>query len=205
MKIQTSLKDYFRLPPPLLTQVRNAAVAFLALIVIGFAVSLLRPDATYALLEFFMSRVAGAGMFEMGAGGLFAAVLVNNLLSAFMPITLGFLPFVRLPAFSLGLNAILLGAFAAYYQTSGLGLAAYLAGTVPHGVTELAALTISCGAGLYLCDVVTGRLLGRETEPTVGQAWRDCLRAYARWVLPLLFLSALIEAFLTPLIFNLFL
>ena len=184
-------------------KIKDAAIAFVILIVIGFLAGLLRPELTDRLLGMFTDAV-GAGLYELDDGALMAALLVNNLFSALVPVAIGLVPFLHLSAFSLGLNAILLGAFAAYYQRSGFGLAAYLAGTAPHGVTELAALSIACGAGLYLCDTVTGRLLGRDTEHTVAQCLGDCLRVYTRFVVPLLIVSALVEAFVTPRIFALF-
>lgn len=184
-------------------KIKDAAAAFVILIAIGFAAGTLRPKATDWLLAYFTDAV-GAGLYELDAGALMAALLVNNLVSALVPIAVGLVPFLHLSALSLGINAILLGAFAAYYQRSGFGLAAYLAGTAPHGVTELAALSIACGAGLYLCDTVTGRILGRDTPRTTAQCLSDCLRVYVRFVAPLLIFSALMEAFVTPRIFALF-
>ena len=184
-------------------RIRQSAIAFVILIVIGFAAGTLRPEWTEGMLRLFTDAV-GAGLYELDAGALFTALLVNNLFSALAPIAVGLIPFLHLSAFSLGLNALLVGAFAAYYRTSRLGLAAYLAGTLPHGVTELAALSVACGAGLYLCDTVTGRILGREDTPPAAQVIGEALRVYARAVVPLLFVSALIEAFVTPRILSLF-
>lgn len=186
------------------TQIKNAAIAFPALLVIGFAAGLARPEITDGVLTVFTNNIASAGFYEFDAGTLMAALLLSNMVSALMPIVIGLVPFLRLPAFPLGLNALLMGALAAYYQRSGFGLAAYLAGTLPHGITEIAALACSCGAGLYLCDTLTDRMRGRKEEPSAAQALSECIRVYTRRVVPLLIFSAVIEAYVTPRIFALF-
>ena len=182
----------------------RAAWAFLALMAIGFAAGLLRPESTFPLMERFSLAAAEAGMYELDSGALMLTLLVTNLLTCLLAIAVGLVPFLRLTALFLGMNALLLGAFAAWYAQSGPGLAAYLAGTAPHGLTELSALTLCCGAGLYLCDCVTLRMLGRESGPTAASALGRCLRLFLRYAAPLLALSALLEAYVTPRLFALF-
>ena len=185
--------------------IRSAVIAFVALIAVGYVLTLLRPESTQALTSLFTTTTISSGAVEATSSELFVLLFFNNLVAALTAILCGFVPFLHLPAFSLGLNSVLLGAFGAFYQKSGPGLLAYLAGTIPHGVTEIFSLAMACGAGLHLCRTVTDRLTGRQKEPTVSQAWRECAQVYLRYVVPLLLFSAAVEAFITPLILNLFL
>ena len=204
MKNSVLLRDFFLLSPALLLHILRAGAAFLILLLIGFFAGLLRPELTEPMLRLYTGTAADAGLYQVESGALMATILANNLLSALAPIAVGLIPFLYLSAFSLGLNAVIFGALAAYYQTSGLGLPAYLAGTLPHGVAELPALVISCGAGLYLCETVTGRVLGRDSAPPAPQALGEALKAYTHWVAPLLLIASALEAFVTPRIFALF-
>lgn len=205
MSERQGVKAFFALPPPLWEQVRTAAGAFCVLALIGYAVGLARPDALSALLTRF-ADAAGELLDSRSSGAaLLWAVFTNNLVSLCFAVAMGFLPFLRLPALTLGLNALLFGGFAAYYQKSGLGLAAYLAGTLPHGIAELPALILACGAGLYLCRAVSDGLRARPNAPPVRQAFAVCLRVCVRAVAPLLLLAAALEVFVTPSIFARFL
>ena len=204
MNQQRTLKAFFALPPPMWELIRNTAVAFGLLILIGYTLGLRRPESLDPLLRMFTSAAASAGLYQVTGASLMALILANNLLSLLLIITVGLVPFLQLPAFSLGLNAMLIGGLAAYYQSSGLGLAAYFAGTLPHSFTELGALILACSAGFYLCRAMSGAVLGDGSRHTIARALGECLRVYTHWVVPLLIVSAFLEAFVTPLIFTRF-
>lgn len=201
-----SARDVFRIPDSLREEVRVVSAAYGALIVIGYALTLLYPASTRSLLDLYFSAAAagsGEAVATVTRGELFSVILLSNLFEASVAVFLGFLPLLRLPVFSLGLNAVLFGAFAAYYQSSGFPLGAYLVGTLPHGVFEIAALSVSCACGLYLCRTVSDRVRGRETELTIGQVWRLCSRVYLCVTAPLLLVGALVESFLSPVLLSL--
>ncbi len=205
MNGHTSAGAFFALPRALWSEVLTTAAAFILLLVFGFTAALLRPESVEPLLRLFTDAAAEMGLYQVEGGTLMVTILSNNMLSMLLAIAAGLIPFLHLSALSLGLNALLLGGLAAFYHTSGLGLAAYLAGTLPHGITELAALMIACAAGLYLCRATTYAVLGRVERQTVARTLGVCLRAYTHWIVPLLLLSAALEAFLTPLVFVRFL
>lgn len=200
-----SLKNYFALPAPLWEEAWKTAVSFLLLILTGFFLAAARPESLDPLLRLFTGAAASIGMYQVHGGALMVTILSNNLLALLMAISLGLIPLLHLSALALGLNAMLIGGLAAYYQRSELGLAAYLAGTLPHGVTESAALVLACAAGLYVCRATTYAALGRVDRRTIARTLSECLRAYTHWIVPLLILSAALEAFVTPLIFGRFL
>lgn len=205
MNTAASFKAFFALPRALREEARVTAAAFAALILIGFTVASLRPESIDPLLRMFTDAAASMGVYTVKGGVLMTTILANNLFSLLTVIAVGLVPLLHLSALSLGLNALLLGGLAAFYQREGLGLTAYLAGTLPHGVTELAALILSCAAGLYLCRATTYAVTGRVDRRTVSRTLGECLRVYTRWVMPLLIVSAALEAFVTPLIFSRFL
>lgn len=205
MNSRASFKAFFALPQALWAEARITAGAFAALVVIGFAVATVRPESVEPLLRMFTDVAAEMGIYQVKGGILMATILANNLLSLLMVIAVGLLPFLHFSAFSLGLNALLLGGLAAFYRREGLGLAAYFAGVIPHGITELAAMVLSCAAGLYLCRATTYATLGRVDRRTISRTLGECLRVYTHWIVPLLIVSAALEAFVTPLIFSRFL
>jgi len=191
-------KGYFDIPQSLREIIKVTALAFLALALIGFVLGLLRPETITPLLDMFARMVEENGLAETEGAELMAEILTNNLTVLFLAMFLGMIPFLRLPAMELGLNALLLGAMASVYQREGISLAAYFAGTLPHGITELSALVIAIAAGLNLCRAVSDTLLRRAEKGAVLRAVADAMLLYARFVMPLLLVSAFIEAFVTP-------
>ena len=191
-------KGYFDIPQSLREIIKVTALAFLALALIGFVLGLLRPETITPLLDMFARMVEENDLAEIEGAELMAEILTNNLTALFLAMFLGMIPFLRLPAMELGLNALLLGAMASVYQREGISLAAYFAGTLPHGITELSALVIAIAAGLNLCRAVSDTLLRRAEKGAVLRAVADAMLLYARFVMPLLLVSAFIEAFVTP-------
>ncbi len=205
MNAPRSVKAFFALPAPLWEETWKTAAAFALLIGIGYSLAAARPESVDPLLRMFTDAAASMGIYQVEGGMLMATILANNLLALLMAISAGLIPVLHLPALSLGLNAMLIGGLAAYYSRSGLGMAAYLAGSLPHGITESAALVLACAAGLYVCRATTYAVMGRVDRKTVARTLSECLRAYTHWIVPLLILSAALEAFVTPLIFGRFL
>ena len=205
MNVSRSLKTYFALPAPLWEETWKTAVSFLLLILVGYSLAAARPESVDPLLRLFTGAAASAGVYQVKGGVLMATILSNNLLTLLVSVSVGLIPLLHLSALSLGLNAMMIGALASYYRRSGLGLVAYLAGTLPHGVTESAALVLACAAGLYVCRATTYAVLGHVDRKMVARTLGECLRAYTHWIVPLLILSAALEAFVTPLIFGRFL
>jgi stage II sporulation protein M len=205
MRERPAVRSWFSLSRALREEARTVAAAFAVLVAISFVTALLRPEAVEPLLRLFTDAAAEMGLYQINGADLMLTILANNLLTLLMMTAVGLIPFLHLSALSLGLNAILIGGLAAFYQSSGLGLAAFLAGTLPHGVTELAAMVLACAAGLYLCRATTYAALRRVDRQTVARTLQECLRVYTRWIVPLLLVSAALEAFVTPLILGRFL
>ena len=180
--------------------------AFGALLLVSFFAGFFMPDLASNTVDQFIQQLADLGVEE--ADGSISAVMLfaNNIRAMIVTICYGFIPFIRLPALSLGLNSVLLGLFAAYYVHQGFSLWAYLAGILPHGIFELPALVISLSCGLYLCRCITESIRSKEKKNNiVGETVKQIIRVIAFHVFPLLLAAAFIEAYITPRILNLFL
>ena len=109
-----------------------------------------------------------------------------------------------MPALSLDRNAGVLGVMAAYYSNEGISLLAFFAGILPHGVFELPALILSLAAGLFLCQSINAYIRHNE-KGVMKPLLLNLLRLVALVVLPLLIVAAVMEAYVTPVVMQLFL
>ena len=72
---------------------------------------------------------------------------------------------------------------------------------LPHGIIELPMVFLSASIGLRLGHHVFLYLIGRPTE--IKREFKEGLKFYFHWIMPLLFVAAIIETFITPLILSL--
>ena len=190
---KSGLRDHFFL----------AAAAFFILSVIFFALGMVYPPAFEKFWGMLSASMENAGVLTEDGGINSMALLANNVSACGFIMLYGFLPLVRLPALTLGINAMSIGITAAAYAKAGLSMALFLAGSLPHGILELPAMFLAFGTGLYICDNLTRRL--RKDSPALG-AWGGTVvmaRAHLLGLLPLLVGAAMGEAYVTPLIMSL--
>ena len=173
-------------------------------ILLGFAVSLLLPDLADQLFLQFAQQMAELGIMDTTGRVDVLALFGNNVRATVFSIAYGFIPFIYLPALSIGINSLLLGLFAGVYVNNGISLLAYFAGIVPHGIFELPALILALSSGIYLCRKVTDYVRHNE-KGVMGPLMKDLLRLFAMHIIPLLVAAAVIEAYVTPQLLKLFL
>jgi stage II sporulation protein M len=140
------------------------------------------------------------GLITVGCVLLISVYLIVSGIPAIRQI--GLIPFLPLSALALGMNALMLGAFAAIYQQQGIGLGVYVLGVLPHGIFELSALILSCALGLLICRTGTERILKKSDTPFFRRVL-DCIRVFLTFSVPLLLVAALIETYVTPALLNL--
>ena len=186
------------------SSLRITAIAFGALILLGFAVSLLLPDLADQLFLQFAQQMAELGIMDTTGRVDVLALFGNNVRATVFSIAYGFIPFIYLPALSIGINSLLLGLFAGVYVNNGISLLAYFAGIVPHGIFELPALILALSSGIYLCRKVTDYVRHNE-KGVMGPLMKDLLRLFVMHIIPLLMAAAVIEAYVTPQLLKLFL
>ncbi len=132
---------------------------------------------------------------ELNFFELFGFIVANNVLKSFIFMLLGVLLSVP-PLFFVVLNGFFIGWFS--YSTSlDYGLAFVAAALIPHGVIEIPTLLLSMAMGMGLGYQAINRLRGRSG---LREEFGTALRVFAWRIVPLLFLAAVFEVTLTPLI-----
>lgn len=181
----------------------STAAAFGVLTLLGFAVSLARPELAQGVLERFTAQIEQLGLTDdVPQSQMMATLFFNNITASLLSMLYGLIPFLPLSALALGTNALMLGAFAAIYQQQGIGLGVYVLGVLPHGIFELSALILSCALGLLICRTGTERILKKSDTPFFRRVL-DCIRVFLTFSVPLLLVAALIETYVTPALLNL--
>ena len=181
----------------------STAAAFGVLTLLGFAVSLARPELAQQTLQNFAAQVEQLGLTDdVPQSQMMATLFFNNITASLLSMLYGLIPFLPLSALALGTNALMLGAFAAIYQQQGIGLGVYVLGVLPHGIFELSALILSCALGLLICRTGTERILKKSDTPFFRRVL-DCIRVFLTFSVPLLLVAALIETYVTPALLNL--
>ena len=138
-------------------EVRRAAIAFFLLVFLAFGVCLAVPELRLGFSAYLQHLFQGMDLTD-GAGNLSPLLLLaNNLRACAVTMLYGLIPFVRLPALALGVNAVLLGGLAACYAATDTTMLLYAASLLPHGIFELPALILAFSMGLYICGHLTRR------------------------------------------------
>lgn len=175
------------------------ALAFAVITVASYLVTLGYSAPIERLMNLFREQIADRGIVDAEGNFSAPALFLNNLQACALAMGYGFIPFLYLPAVSLGINAMMFGGFASYYVQQGLPLWYYGAGTLPHGVFELPALFLAMAGGLYLCQTIV-RYVRRNEKGLVGPVVLNLLRLLVMHITPLLMAAAAIEAYVTPVV-----
>ena len=176
------------------------AVAFLVLVVLSYIAGRLFPEIPAAILTYFNEVVADSGIVRDDGSFSALALFGNNLRAMVLSTLYGFIPFLYLPALSMGVNAILLGMVASSVNGQWLLLAA---GILPHGIFELPALCLSLAAGLCLCQNIN-RYIRKDEKGIMKPLLLNILRVTGLVVIPLLVVAAIMESYVTPAVMQLF-
>jgi stage II sporulation protein M len=128
--------------------------------------------------------------------GIMLVIFLNNAVKSLLAIVLG-AGFGIIPVIFVGGNGLLLGLVANQVSRE-QGVLFVLAAILPHGIMEIPMILISSGLGLRLGYLMYSSIMGKETDMRSELA--QSLRIYMRIVVPLLFVSAVVETFVTPLV-----
>ena len=176
------------------------AVAFLVLVVLSYIAGRLFPEIPAAILTYFNEVVADSGIVRDDGSFSALALFGDNLRAKVLSTLYGYIPFLYLPALSMGVNAILLGMVASSVNGQWLLLAA---GILPHGIFELPALCLSLAAGLCLCQNIN-RYIRKNEKGIMKPLLLNILRVTGLVVIPLLVVAAIMESYVTPAVMQLF-
>ncbi|AEC51120.1 hypothetical protein PNA2_0201 [Pyrococcus sp. NA2] len=177
---------------------RNSKVAlalfltFIFGVAIGGIITKANPsfaEHVYSILR----RLLGGGKLPQGFS-LFKFIFLNNtrvaIIIAFSGIIFGILPFLVLL-----FNGVIVGVVTTYAIIRGASVEKVLLSIIPHGIVEIPAFIIAGVGGInWFLEVVRG-------EGDFGNRLRRgfyIMLKFLGWSILLLFIAALIEAFITP-------
>ncbi len=126
-------------------------------------------------------------------------IFVNNAVKALGVFLLGTLLGIPSLIFICA-NGLIIGVLVSGVKSI-MGSTFVIASLVPHGVVEIPIILLATALGFMMGWESLKRLLGRKSE--VKLKLIRGFKIYMRWVLPGLFIAAIIEAFLTPWIYYL--
>ncbi|HWR26018.1 MAG TPA: stage II sporulation protein M, partial [Methanosarcina sp.] len=169
---------------------------FFGSLLTGYASSAAFPDMANGVLESFSSRFAP--LLEMSPLSIMRAIFINNATVSFISLILGLILGI-FPIIFIAFNGYLVGVVA-YVVGQERGLLFTLLALLPHGIVELPMVFLSAAIGLQLGHQVFLALIGRQSQ--IRKDLIEGLKFYFFWILPLLFIAAIIETFITPLILS---
>lgn len=178
------------------------AIAFLAIAVLAYAAGRIFPSFCDSVVAYFAEMIDSINVVDDAGNVSAVGLFLNNLRAVVVGALYGLIPFLYLPALSLGANAIILGALGAYYANNGLSLLLYLSGILPHGIFELPALVLGVACGICLCSNID-HYIRKNEKGIMKPLFLNVLRVLCLLV-PLLALAAVMEACVTPLVMELF-
>jgi stage II sporulation protein M len=167
---------------------------FFFMLIIGIIVSELNPASSRHLLE--MMRAAFSAITSLDPFSRMIEIFKNNVRNSLLALVLGsglgIVPFIVAAA-----NGLVLGMLTDFVSRQ-QGALFVLAAIIPHGIIEVPMVLISVGIGFRLGHVVYMFLTGARND--IKQEMIQGIWFYVRWVVPLLFVAAFIESYVTPLI-----
>ena len=122
-------------------------------------------------------------------------IFLNNAFKSFLAIVLGV--FVIVPIMFIVFNGYILGIVMC--ESARIeGLLYVVAAILPHGIIELPMVLLCAALGTRLGVMVLSRIVGRISTEEILSELKLSVSFYFRWILPLLFVAAVIETFITP-------
>jgi len=181
--------------------VKNALVVTILLFIVamrsGWVGTAHTPAIGEQLMEVFQKEVAG--QITVGdPADMFVKLLANNLEACIM-LFLGGASFGILTLFILGLNGLVIGSVTEIVS-QGHSAAFIAAALLPHGIFEIPAFIIAGALGFCMAQSLIAEWYGAgDTAEDAGKY----ARLFLLYVLPLISVAALVEAFITPAVIHL--
>ena len=178
----------------------------------------LKPFVIFSFVMFVLSTVAGYAYYATdpsyaleSLGGLeelaemlqglsaieiMLFIFVNNAVKMFFSVLLGFALGI-VPLGFLVLNGFVIGIFI-HYQVVESGALFVIAGLTPHGIIEIPMLLISSAIGMKIGYTALQALRSQPVD--LKAEFIKGVKFYLHWLFPLIFIAAVIETFVTPLV-----
>ena len=130
---------------------------------------------------------------EPTSSQLFFFIFENNVSKLFLLLPLGIFAGL-LPLFSVFTNGFVLGIFAQIVSINESWIFFFL-GIMPHGIIEIPVLVVSSAIGMKIGKVAVFRLFSKKVS--LLKEFSKALKSFVLILVPLIFVAALIEAFVT--------
>ncbi|MBN6187534.1 stage II sporulation protein M [Aneurinibacillus sp. BA2021] len=186
----------------------------IALMLLGVLVGYVNADAIKQLAKQMMESIQriARNIGEVNSPlYTFWVIFKNNTLAAFSMIGLGIFFFGLYPAMGLITNGLLLGFLLKMYAMSGISPAKiFLAGILPHGILELSAIIFASAIGIRLGVLTYDWMVSwfvKERRAITKTKFNKLLRdlpLIVGTVVVMLFLAAVIESTITPVLIESF-
>ncbi len=161
------------------------------------------PDVGWEWMRSFIASMSFTEVFDDAGNLSVVGLLLNNVRACMAAIGLGIIPFLFLPVIALVTNSAIIGTLFGLSMELGLPIGTMIAGILPHGIFEIPALIMAISLGIYVCKEITMRIL-KKREGSLREDLADAGRFLALIILPLIITAAVIEAYITPLVIEMF-
>ena len=168
-----------------------ALALFFGSATMGFLAASSDPE----LAATYVKEIGGklAWILDLSPPLMMLAIFANNLFAATISMLLG-IGFGIIPAVIAIINGVVIGIVVWHAMDVG-GLAFVIIAILPHGIIELPTVFLSIGVGLRLGHLLLLTLQGKNAD--LGGEMRSVF-SLLKWIVLLLFLAAMIETFITP-------
>jgi len=184
-------KDFFNYVYGVRWYLLVIVIVFAAFTTLGYIIAVTSPSFTDQTISSFKEEVGP--LKQVSALELMLGIFENNAIKCFLVVILGPALGVAPLLFTIA-NGLVIGIVVGA-TIAKMGLLYVIVGIVPHGVIEMPMVFLSAAIGLKLgVDVFRAIILRRV------HLWRDIkegLLIFTFWIMPLLFLAAFTETFVT--------
>ncbi len=168
---------------------------FVASLIAGYGYAVLNPTESARFVEELSAEFGW--LMDLSLPQIFLVIFLNNAIKALLAIIFGLLIFV--PVGFVAYNGWIIG-IVVCEQVRTSGYMSVVAGILPHGIIELPMIIVSAALGTRLGILAFLRMKETISNEDLISEIKWSVRFYLRWILPLLFVAALIETFITPII-----
>ncbi|WP_202320247.1 stage II sporulation protein M [Archaeoglobus neptunius] len=175
----------------ILTTTLALGIVFIISAIVGYHEAQYNPQLGEGLKKFF----EGFRGFMENPVLLMLIIFANNAGKSLVAMLAGFF-FGIFPVLFVILNGYIVGVVVSV-KSPEWGIYKVIAAILPHGILEIPAIIISCAYGVWLGYRFYRALFnGEEFKKYVVYA----IKVYLRFIVPVLFIAAVVEAFITPLV-----
>ncbi|HBP01225.1 MAG: hypothetical protein UY41_C0050G0006 [Candidatus Moranbacteria bacterium GW2011_GWE1_49_15] len=177
------------------TYIAITTMVFSFAILSGYMAAVNSPEKSRIIVDSFFGNLDFTRNFSPLL--IFVFIFLNNLLKALFVIVFGFF-FAIVPLVFIYTNGELIGLIIGVFQREN-SLFMIVLGLLPHGILEIPAIILATSYGIWLGNCFYRRLKYKEPFRV---HFSFAMKKFFKVILPLLFLAAVIESFVTPVVIN---